>query len=74
MTPPDEREQGEAPTISAMLTDGPLRGRSIRVGLVEARPPRTIDVPGNDGSTCRYCLAEWTQAGPSAAYSYLYRV
>ncbi|MDX6702373.1 MAG: hypothetical protein QOF26_2599, partial [Baekduia sp.] len=23
---------------------------------------------------CRYCLAEWTQSGPSAVYTFLYRV
>ena len=67
-----EREQG--PTITAMLNDGPLRGRSIEAGLVEGRPPKTIDIPGDDRTTCRYCLAEWSQSGPSAAYTFLYRV
>jgi hypothetical protein len=74
MTRPNERADDAAPTIRAMLTDGPLRGRSIHADLVEGRPPKTIDVPGDDGSTCRYCLSEWTQSGPSAAYSFLYRV
>jgi hypothetical protein len=62
------------PTISAVLTDGPLKGRSVEVGLVEARPPHTVEVRADDGSTCRYCLTEWTQSGPSALYSFLYRV
>jgi hypothetical protein len=62
------------PTISAILTDGPLGGRSVDVEIVEGRPPRTIEVRADDGSTCRYCLAEWTQAGPEALYTYLYRV
>jgi len=30
--------------------------------------------PADDGSTCRYCLAQWTQSGPSAVYTFLYRV
>ena len=67
-------EQPAAPTISAILTDGPLKGRSVDVELVEARPPRTVEVLADDGTTCRYCLAEWTQSGPSADYSFLYLV
>lgn len=69
-----EPEQPAAPTISAILTDGPLKGRRVDVGLVEARPPRTVEVSADDGTTCRYCLSEWTQAGPSAEYSFLYVV
>jgi hypothetical protein len=71
-SPPDHRVTG--PTISATLSDGPLRGRRVEAEVVEARPPKVIDVPADDGSTCRYCLAEWTQAGPSAVYTFLYRV
>jgi hypothetical protein len=63
-----------APTISAVLTDGPLEGRSVDVSLVEARPPSTVEVRADDGTTCRYCLTEWTQSGPTALYSFLYRV
>jgi hypothetical protein len=74
MTEPHEWEREEGPTITAMLQDGPLRGRSIEAEIVEGRPPKTIDVPDDDGSTCRYCLAEWSQSGPSAAYTFLYRV
>lgn len=62
------------PTITAVLKNGPLRGRRTRVEVVEGRPPKTIDVPGDDGGTYRYCLAEWTQSGPSAVYTTLYRV
>ena len=69
-----EREQPGGPTISAILTDGPLEGRSVDVELVEARPPATVEVRADDGTTCRYCLSEWTQAGPSALYSFLYLV
>lgn len=62
------------PTISATLTDGPLAGSSIEAEVVEGRPPKTIDVPAGDGSTCRYCLAGWVQSGGSAEYAFLYRV
>jgi hypothetical protein len=62
------------PTITAMLEDGPLAGRRVEEDIVEGRPPKTIDVRAEDGSTCRYCLADWAQDGPSAAYTFLYRV
>ena len=67
-----ERETG--PTITAVLQRGPLAGRRIEVDVVEGRPPKTIDVPADDGSTCRYCLSDWTQSGPSAIYMFLYLV
>ena len=62
------------PTISAVLDGGPLDGRQIDVAIVEGRPPKTIDAPVDDGSIYRYCLTDWTQAGPAAAYTFLYRV
>ena len=62
------------PTITAMFNDGPLAGASIEAEVVEGRPPKTIDVPAEDGSTCRYCLAGWVQSGRSAVYAFLYRV
>ena len=62
------------PTITAMLKDGPLNGTSIEAEVVEGRPPKTIDVPADDGSTCRYCLAGWVQSGRSAEYTFLYLV
>jgi hypothetical protein len=62
------------PTVAATLIDGPLEGRSLETDLVEARPPKTIDALADDGSTCRYCLADWVQSGRSAAYTFLYRV
>jgi hypothetical protein len=52
----------------------PLNGRSVDVELVEARPPSTVEVRADDDTTCRYLPAKWTQAGPSALYSFLYRV
>ncbi len=61
------------PTVTALLVDGPLEGARLAVEVVEGRPPPTVDVP-DDSGTCRYCLAEWTQAGPSADYTFLYRV
>jgi hypothetical protein len=62
------------PTISAMFKDGPLAGRSIEAEVLEGRPPKTLDAPADDGSTCRYCLEGWVQSGRSAVYSFLYRV
>jgi hypothetical protein len=62
------------PTVTAALDDGPLRGMRIEVHVVEGRPPSTVNVPADDGSTCRYCLREWVQSGPSAVYTFLYRV
>ena len=61
-------------TITATYKDGPLEGSSIEVEVVEGRPPKTIDAPADDASTCRYCLAGWVQSGGSAVYSFLYRV
>jgi hypothetical protein len=43
-------------------------------GNVEGRPPKTIDVPGEGGSTYRYGLADWEQEGIEANYSFLYGV
>ena len=66
--------QDTGPTITAVLEGGPLDGRRIDVDVVEGRPPKTIDAPADDGSSCRYGLAELAQAGPSAAYTFLHRV
>lgn len=62
------------PTITATFEDGPIEGSSIEADMVEGRPPKTIDAPAEDGSTCRYCLAGWVQSGRSAKYTFLYRV
>lgn len=67
-------DRGHEPTITALLEDGPLAGRRIDLDVVEGRPPKTIDVPAADGGTCRYCLADWAQSGPSAVYTFLYGV
>lgn len=61
------------PTVIAALDDGPLEGTRIDIEIVEGRPPKTVDLPDESG-TCRYCLADWAQAGPSASYTFLYRV
>ena len=75
MTPEEDgSDQARGPTISARLDDGPLQGTRIEAQVVEGRPPSTVDVPADDSSTCRYCLAEWAQSGPSATYTFLYRV
>ena len=65
--------ENTGPTVVAVLVDGPLEGTTIDVEVVEGRPPRTVELR-DAGGTCRYCLAEWTQAGPSADYTFLYRV
>jgi hypothetical protein len=70
-TPP---ATGSGPTVTARLGDGPLKGSSVDAEVVEGRPPKTIDVPAGDGTTCRYCLEGWVQSGRSAAYTFLYRV
>jgi hypothetical protein len=57
-----------------MLEDGPMQGASIDVEVLEGRPPKTLDLTADDGSTCRYVLATWMQAGDSARYTFLYRV
>jgi hypothetical protein len=62
------------PTIIAALDDGPLRGVRIEAQVLQGRPPSTVDVHADDGRTCRYCLAEWVQSGPSASYTFLYDV
>ncbi len=67
-----ERETGS--TITAVLQRGPLDGGHIDVDVVEGRPPKTIELRTDDGSECRYCLADWTQTGSSARYSFLYLV
>ena len=60
--------------MEAVLIDGPLKGTKLDVEPVGGRPPSTLDVPDAEGSLVRYCLAEWTQGGMSADYSYLYPV
>jgi hypothetical protein len=60
--------------VQALLEDGPLRGKSVEVEPVEGRPPKTIDLPDEKGQVYRYCLAQWTQEGMTAAYAFLYAV
>jgi hypothetical protein len=62
------------PTVTATFKDGPLKGGAVEAAVVEGRPPKTIDAPADDGSTCRYCLEGWVQSGGSAVYTFLYRV
>jgi hypothetical protein len=54
--------------------DEPLAGRSVDAAVVQGRSPSTVEVAAGDGTTCRYCLTEWEQGGPSALYSFLNRV
>jgi hypothetical protein len=62
------------PTITAILEDGPMEGGRVDVEVVEGRPPKTLDLTADDGSTCRYVLDAWMQSGDSARYEFLYRV
>jgi len=48
--------------ITAVLEGGPLDARRVDADVVEGRPAKTIDVPADDGTTCRYCLAESAQS------------
>lgn len=57
-----------------MFIDGPLEGTTLEVEPVQGRPPSAVDAPDAGGRILRYCLADWTQAGMSADYSYLYPV
>jgi hypothetical protein len=72
MAQSSEHETG--PTVTAKLDDGPMKGQRIETEIVQGRAPSTIDATADDGSTCRYVLADWEQSGPSAAYTFLYRV
>jgi len=67
-------ESETGPTITAVLKRGPMAGRRIDVDIVEGRPPKTIDLRADDGSECRYGLADWVQTGSSATYTFLYGV
>lgn len=59
------------PTIEAKFEDGPLRGKSLDVEVVEGRPPKIIDIPADSGETHRYTLSTWNQTGPSADYAFV---
>jgi len=63
-----------AAAVQALLEDGPMKGKTAEVEVVEGRPPKTIDIPDEKGGVCRYCLAQWTQEGMTAAYTFLYAV
>jgi hypothetical protein len=51
-----------------------MQGGRPDVEVLEGRPPKTLDLAADDGSTCRYVLATWMQSGDSARYTFLYRV
>jgi len=51
-----------------------MQGKTVEVEVVEGRPPKTIDIPDEKGGVSRYCLAQWTQEGMTAAYTFLYAV
>jgi hypothetical protein len=51
-----------------------MQGGRRDVEVLEGRPPKTLDLAADDGSTCRYVLATWIQSGDSARYTFLYLV
>jgi hypothetical protein len=57
--------------VEAVFKDGPLKGKRVEMEAVEGRPPSTIDLPDEEGAMLRYCLAEWTQEGMSADYTFV---
>ena len=57
--------------MEAVFKDGPLKGKRVEMEAVEGRPPSTIDLPNEEGEMVRYCLAEWTQEGMSADYTFV---
>ena len=60
--------------ITARLKGGPLARKHIETEVIQGRPPSTLDVEADDGTTCRYCLEELPTDGSSATYTFLYRV
>jgi len=60
--------------ITASLDDGPMKGKHVKVDMLQGRPPMTLDLVAGDGTTCRYCLDRLVQSGQSAIYTFLYRV
>jgi len=57
--------------VEAVSKDGPLERERLEMEPVEGRPPSTIDVPDDEGGSLRYCLAECTQEGMSADYTFV---
>jgi hypothetical protein len=57
--------------MQALLSDGPLEGRTIGVDAdAEGRPPHTIDVDVEDGHIYFYSLKDIAGAGETAVYSF----
>jgi hypothetical protein len=57
--------------MQALLSDGPLEGRTIGVDTdAEGRPPHTIDVDLEDGHIYFYDLKDVTGPGETAVYAF----
>jgi hypothetical protein len=55
--------------MQALLSDGPLEGRTIGVDTsAEGKPPHTIDVDVEDGHIYFYDLKEVAAGGETAVY------
>jgi hypothetical protein len=57
--------------MQALLSDGPLEGRSVGVDTnPEGKPPHTIDVDVEDGHIYFYDLKEVSADGETAVYGF----
>jgi hypothetical protein len=57
--------------MQALLSDGPLEGRTIGVDTdAQGRPPHTIDVDLEDGHIYFYDLKDIPEAGETAVYGF----
>jgi hypothetical protein len=57
--------------MQALLSDGPLEGRTIGIDTnAEGKPPHTIDVDVQDGHIYFYDLKEVVADGQTARYGF----
>jgi hypothetical protein len=57
--------------MQALLSDGPLEGRSIGVDTnAEGQPPHTMEVDIQDGHIYFYDLKEVAEGGDTAIYGF----
>jgi hypothetical protein len=56
--------------MQALMSDGPLEGRTIGVDTKEGNPPKTIDVDVKDGSVYSYAFDRVDDERGVAVYTY----
>lgn len=49
-----------------------MQGKRVEMEPVEGRPPKTVVVSDEEDRVYHYGLAEWTQKGMTAVYTFLY--